>query len=72
MLARDTLPRARGALREHTIDCLVLHLPAGDAEAIEALEAVLSSASEVPVVVVADASIGRSPCARFTREPRTI
>ena len=56
MLARHTLPRARGALREHTIDCLVLHLPAGDAEAIEALESVLSSASEVPVVVVADAS----------------
>ena len=67
MLARDTLPRARSALREHTIDCLVLYLPAGDAEAIEALEAVLSSASEVPVVVVADfARSGDRPA----RDPR--
>jgi diguanylate cyclase (GGDEF)-like protein len=56
VLARDTLPRARSAFREHTIDCLVLYLPAGDAEALEALEALLSSASEVPVVVVSDSS----------------
>ncbi len=56
VLAGAALPRARGALREHTIDCLLLHLPAGAAEAIEALESVLSNASEVPVVVVADSS----------------
>ena len=50
VLARDRVPRA---LRERTIDCLVLYLSNGD---VEDLEAVLSSASEVPVVVVADSS----------------
>jgi diguanylate cyclase (GGDEF)-like protein len=56
VLARDTLPRARRALREHAIDCLVLRLAAADADALDALEAVLSSAPEVPVVVVADSA----------------
>ena len=56
VLARDTVPRARRALREHAIDCLVLRLTAADADAVDALEAVLSSAPEVPVVVVADSA----------------
>ena len=53
VLARDTVPRARRALREHAIDCLVLRLPTADDDALEALEAVLANASEVPVVVIA-------------------
>jgi diguanylate cyclase (GGDEF)-like protein len=53
VLARDTVTRARRVLREHTIDCLVLRVPTGDTEA---LEAILSIASEVPVVVVTDSS----------------
>ena len=59
VLARDTVPRARRALREHAIDCLVLRVAAADADALDALdalEAVLSSAPEVPVVVVADSA----------------
>ena len=54
VLARDTVPRARRALREHTIDCLVLRVPSS--EALEALQAVLSLASDVPVVVVTELS----------------
>ncbi len=53
VLARDSVSRARRALREHTVDCVVLNLPASDADALETLEAVLSSASDVPVVVLA-------------------
>ena len=54
VLVRDTVPRIRSALRERAVDCVVLHLPAGDDDAPEALDAVLSSAPDVPVVVVAD------------------
>jgi diguanylate cyclase (GGDEF)-like protein len=54
VLIRDTVPRVRRALRDHTIACVVLHLPAGDDDAPAALEAVLSSAPNVPVVVLAD------------------
>ena len=54
VLVRDTVPRVRRALRDHTIACVVLHLPAGDDDAPAALEAVLSSAPNVPVVVLAD------------------
>jgi len=56
VLARDSVPRARRALREQSFDCLLLHLPAEDTRALEALDAVLASASEMPVVVVADSS----------------
>lgn len=55
VLVRDTVPRVRQALRERAIDCVLLHLPAGDADAADALDAVLSSAPDVPVVVLADA-----------------
>jgi diguanylate cyclase (GGDEF)-like protein len=54
VLARDTVPRARRALREHTIDCVVLRVPSS--EALAALEAVQSIVSGVPVVVVTDSS----------------
>ena len=54
MLVRDTVPRVRSALRERAVDCVVLHLPAGDDDAPEALDAVLASAPDVPVVVLGD------------------
>jgi len=54
VLVRDSIPRVRGALRERAVDCVVLHLAAGDEDAPEALDAVLSSAPDVPVVVLAD------------------
>ncbi len=54
VLARDSVSRARRALREHTVDCVVLDLPGSGAGALETLEAVLSSASDVPVVVLAE------------------
>ena len=54
VLVRDTVPRIRRALREHAFACVVLRLPVGDDDAPEALEAVLSSAPDVPLVVLAD------------------
>jgi len=54
VLVRDTVPRVRSALLERAVDCVVLHLPAGDDDAPQALDAVLSSAPDVPVVVLAD------------------
>ena len=54
VLVRDTLPRARSALRDRAVDCVVLHLRAGDDDAADALDAVLASALDVPVVVLAD------------------
>ena len=53
MLIHDTVARARHVLLEDPVDCVVLHVADSDTEAIEALEAVLSSASDVPVVVLA-------------------
>ena len=53
VLTHDTVARARHVLLEDPVDCVVLHVADSDAEAIEALEAVLSSASDVPVVVLA-------------------
>jgi diguanylate cyclase (GGDEF)-like protein len=54
VLIRDTVPRVRSALRERAVDCVVLHLAGGDDDAPGALDAVLSSAPDVPVVVLAD------------------
>ncbi len=54
VLARDSVSRARRALLEHTVDCVVVNLPASDGDSLETLEAVLSSASDVPVVVLAE------------------
>ena len=54
VLVRDTVPRIRRALREHAFACIVLRLAVGDDDAPEALEAVLSSAPDVPLVVLAD------------------
>ena len=53
MLIHDSVARARHVLLEDPVDCVVLHVADSDIEAIEALEAVLSSASDVPVVVLA-------------------
>jgi diguanylate cyclase (GGDEF)-like protein len=54
VVAVDSVASARRALFEQTTDCVVLALPASDAGALETLEAVLSSASDVPVVVLAE------------------
>lgn len=54
VLVRDTVPRVHVALREGTIDCVVLHLATGDDDAPLALDAVLSSTPDMPVVVLAD------------------
>jgi diguanylate cyclase (GGDEF)-like protein len=54
VVALESVTRARRALLEHTVDCVVLELPASDGGALEALEVVLSSAADVPVVVIAE------------------
>ncbi|HEX4281686.1 MAG TPA: EAL domain-containing protein [Solirubrobacteraceae bacterium] len=54
VLVRDSVPPVNIALREGAVDCIVLHLTAGDDDAPDALDAVLSSAPDVPVVVLAD------------------
>jgi diguanylate cyclase (GGDEF)-like protein len=51
VLPYDTMARARRVLLEDPVDCIVLHVADSGAEAIEA---VLSSAPDVPVVVLAD------------------
>ena len=54
VLVRGSVPPVNIALREGAVDCVVLHLAAGDDDAPDALDAVLSSAPDVPVVVLAD------------------
>jgi diguanylate cyclase (GGDEF)-like protein len=54
IVARNAVSSARRALLERPIDCVLLHFASTGAEALDELEAVLSSASNVPVVVIAD------------------
>jgi diguanylate cyclase (GGDEF)-like protein len=53
VLVRDTVARTRRALREYAVDCVVLALDDSGADALQTLEGVLSSVSDVPVVVLA-------------------
>jgi len=53
VLTYDAVTRARHVLLEHPVDCVVLHVADSDAGAIEMVEGILSSASDVPVVVLA-------------------
>lgn len=53
VLTHDTVARARHVLLEEPVDCVLLHVDDSDSEAIAAVEAVLSSASELPVIVLA-------------------
>jgi diguanylate cyclase (GGDEF)-like protein len=52
VLHRDAVSGARQALVEESIDCVLLDLSLPDAGGLEALEAVQSTAAEVPVVVL--------------------
>jgi diguanylate cyclase (GGDEF)-like protein len=52
VLVRDTVARTRRALREHPVDCVLVTLEDSGAEAVKTLEAVLSSAADLPVVVL--------------------
>ncbi len=67
VLVRDSVPPVNIALREGAVDCVVLHLTAGDYDAPDALDAVLSSAPDVPVVVLADTD-GESIALRAIRD----
>ena len=51
IVTRGAMSSARRALLERPIDCVVLDIPAPGGQGLEKLEAILSSASDVPVVV---------------------
>jgi diguanylate cyclase (GGDEF)-like protein len=54
IVTRGAVSSARRTLLERPIDCIVLDIPTPSGQGLEKLEAVLSSASDVPVVVIAD------------------